>query len=131
MGFLRYPIICTQNKTSKQCTSPQRRRFIQFAGKTFTTLLITQSIGTSVESSDSSNVSSRWNTEDLCSSCGGRGRQTCSFCYGSGIFSIDDNLVQTENVCPNCQGNGSIRCPACIGLGLADVSGVLRDGKFL
>lgn len=71
-----------------------------------------------------------WQEEDLCYHCSGRGKQPCSLCEGTGLFSIDDSVVQQTLSCPNCAGQGSVRCPACIGLGLANTKGILRDGKY-
>lgn len=79
--------------------------------------------------SSSENEVKRWKQEDLCGCCKGRGRQECTFCTGTGVLSIDDSVVQQDHECPNCQGAGKILCPACIGLGLADVNGILRNGK--
>lgn len=72
----------------------------------------------------------QWRDEQLCSSCRGCGKQTCSMCSGSGLLSVDDSVVQQDHTCPNCMGQGSVRCPACIGLGLADTRGILRDGRY-
>lgn len=71
-----------------------------------------------------------WQPEELCGSCSGSGKQTCSMCEGSGTLAIDDSVVQQEHECPNCMGKGDVRCPACIGLGLADTKGILRDGTY-
>lgn len=78
----------------------------------------------------SSSYATQWSKEDLCSSCEGHGTQPCSLCSGTGIFSIDDSVVQQELTCPNCSGKGSVQCPACIGLGLSDTRGILRDGTY-
>ncbi|PXF46521.1 Protein EMBRYO SAC DEVELOPMENT ARREST 3, chloroplastic [Gracilariopsis chorda] len=76
----------------------------------------------------------KWRPEDLCGSCFGRGKQTCSLCSGSGVFTVDDSVVIQDHVCPNCTGAGTVTCPTCIGLGLANTNGILRnaarDGKL-
>lgn len=70
----------------------------------------------------------KWRPEDLCGSCFGRGKQTCSLCSGSGVFTVDDSVVIQDHVCPNCTGAGTVTCPTCIGLGLANTNGILRNG---
>lgn len=69
-----------------------------------------------------------WKDEDICSECLGRGDLTCTFCEGSGVFDVGDELVNYSLECPNCVGAGTIKCSACIGLGLAQTNGILRDG---
>lgn len=129
MAFLHLSITSASHKGNPKPVSVRRRKFFQLAGKVAVGLLIAQPLKTAADEVFQIGQSSKWKQEHLCENCGGRGRQTCSFCDGAGTLTIGDSIVQSENVCPNCEGNGSIRCPACIGLGLADVSGVLRNGK--
>lgn len=71
-----------------------------------------------------------WPSEQLCTACNGRGQQRCSFCDGSGVFVVNDGYsAGYQTICPNCKGAGFIACPKCLTLGLADVRGVLRNGK--
>lgn len=71
-----------------------------------------------------------WGPHELCSCCGGSGRQTCDMCAGTAVLTLDDSVVHSEHECPNCMGKGDVRCLACIGLGLADIKGILRNGTY-
>lgn len=115
MSFIP-PFACTrQNSVSKQT----RRRILRFA---------LAAAGSAFLPIHTSAKSREWQPEEICPDCAGRGKQTCTFCTGTGVFSIDDSFVDQSHVCPNCMGVGSIRCPSCIGLGLADTNGILRNG---
>lgn len=48
---------------------------------------------------------------DICATCGGRGRITCSYCGGDGI------LFFPYRECNRCWGKGTVRCPTCGGRG--------------
>lgn len=129
--------------TTTACAAPghrprhARRSFLRFAAASISTGLLPQAWradrdarceDVTILPSAAAAASTEWAQDDLCGSCQGRGRQTCSFCEGSGAIRIDDSIVEQELECPNCQGKGFVVCPACIGLGLADVSGILRKG---
>lgn len=102
----------------------RRRNFLKLASS----LTISFFILPSPPSPVSSSQQTRWDSEQLCRNCQGRGKQPCSLCDGTGTLSIDDLIVQQDHICPNCEGKGSVKCPTCIGLGLANVNGVLRNG---
>lgn len=70
--------------------------------------------------------SSENTTPNLCRVCHGRGEQACGVCTGRGVVELTDEYIET---CPLCLGRGVVTCSKCIGLGLADVRGILRDGK--
>lgn len=102
-----------------------RRAFLRLAGAVSLSALVQQQSSSAAEVFKGSR---EWKAEEICGNCSGRGKQSCSFCEGTGLYSVDDSVVQQDHVCPNCQGAGTIRCPACIGLGLADIKGILRNG---
>lgn len=114
------PFACSSKPPSQQQLS--RRRILRFA--------LAAAASTSLHFHCKEALAKEWDPEELCKDCRGTGKQTCSICDGTGVFSTDDMVVMQDNVCPNCFGKGTIRCLSCIGLGLADVNGILRNGKF-
>lgn len=48
---------------------------------------------------------------DICATCGGRGRISCSHCGGDG------HLFFPYRECPKCWTKGTVRCPSCGGTG--------------
>lgn len=132
MAFVKILVTCSDSTkrahvNDDNSTKRPRRVFLRLASAVSISLLLQQRPSSA---SETLKGTKEWKREELCDDCGGRGKQSCSLCEGTGVYSVDDSVVQQDHVCPNCQGVGTIRCLACIGLGLADTKGILRNGTL-
>lgn len=54
---------------------------------------------------------------DICTTCGGRGRVTCSICKGRGGEYYYGYYYNYFTECDMCRGEGTLRCKTCGGTG--------------